>query len=299
MRKILPVVALFFVSLSHTHSADNTPRRPAISGLAFVKVRVGDMDKATRFYSGTIGLPVVGCAAQDTKCFFVAPGEEVDLIQSKLLPSEDLIDVVGMYTSDVSALREYLLAKGQQPEQLATDSKGTSSFRMKDPEGHVIEFVQTHHTAASATPPLLQKSKLIHAGWVVQDREAMDKLYRDILGFHLYWQGGMKDGEKSWVSMQMPDGTDWIEYMLNIDRKADKHLLGVMNHIAIGVPDVKVAGAQIEARGIKLAEQPKLGRDGKWQLNLYDPDDTRVELMNYLPSEKPCCSEFTGAHPQP
>ena len=100
-------------------------------------------------------------------------------------------------------------------------------------------------------------------------------------------------------TLQMPDGTDWIEYMLNIDRKADQHLLGVMNHIAIGVPDVKVAGAQIEARGIKLAEQPKLGRDGKWQLNLYDPDDTRVELMNYLPSERPCCSEFTGTHPKP
>ena len=30
---------------------------------------------------------------------------------------------------------------------------------------------------------------------------------------------------------------------------------------------------------MKLTEEPQIGRDGKWQLNLYDPDDTRVELM--------------------
>lgn len=299
MRKIFPVVALLAVVTWQTLSADTAPSRPAISGLAFVKIRVGDLNRATTFYSGTIGLPILNCAGENTKCFLVTPGEEVDLVQSTLTPSENLIYVVGMYTSDAFALRRYLLTKGQKPEDLITNAKGVSTFKIKDPEGHVIEFVQAQRIALGGPASLLQNSKLIHAGWVVQDRDAMDKFYKDILGFHLYWQGGMKNGEKSWVSMQMPDGTDWIEYMLNIDPKADKHLLGVMNHIAIGVPDVKVAGAQIEARGIPLTEQPKLGRDGKWQLNLYDPDDTRVELMNYLPSEKPCCSEFTGIHPQP
>jgi hypothetical protein len=45
--------------------------------------------------------------------------------------------------------------------------------------------------------------------------------------------------------------------------------------------------------------QPQIGRDGKWQLNLYDPDGTRVELMEFAPVEKPCCSEYTGPHPKP
>ncbi len=140
---------------------------------------------------------------------------------------------------------------------------------------------------------------LIHAGFIVKDRAAMDKFYRDILGFHLYWSGGMKDGETNWVSMQVPDGTDWIEYMLNVDPNADQRLRGVMNHIALGVPSVKEAAIQLEKNGVKLTEQPKIGRDGKWQLNLYDPDMTRVELMEFTPVEKPCCSEFTGTHPKP
>jgi hypothetical protein len=40
-----------------------------------------------------------------------------------------------------------------------------------------------------------------------------------------------------------------------------------------------------------------MGRDGKWQANLYDPDGTRVELMEFQPVTKPCCSNFTASSP--
>jgi len=136
-------------------------------------------------------------------------------------------------------------------------------------------------------------------GLWLKDREAMDKFYKDALGFHVYWQGGTKEGETNWVDMQVPDGTDWIEYMLKVPADADKRTLGVMNHIALGVLDVRAAANQLEKTGVKLTEQPKIGRDGKWQLNLYDPDQTRVELMEFTPVEKPCCAEYTGPHPKP
>ena len=38
------------------------------------------------------------------------------------------------------------------------------------------------------------------------------------------------------------------------------------------------------------AATAKIGRDGKWQLNLYDPNLRRVELLEPKPVEKPCCS---------
>ncbi len=47
------------------------------------------------------------------------------------------------------------------------------------------------------------------------------------------------------------------------------------------------------------APRPQIGRDGKWQFNMYDPDDTRVELMEFTAASKPCCSGFTAAQPQP
>jgi hypothetical protein len=41
-----------------------------------------------------------------------------------------------------------------------------------------------------------------------------------------------------------------------------------------------------------------MGRDGKRQLNVYDPDDVRVEFMEFKPTGKTCCSEFTASHPE-
>ena len=48
---------------------------------------------------------------------------------------------------------------------------------------------------------------------------------------------------------------------------------------------------------VRADNAPKIGRDGKGQLNLYDPDGTRIEMMNFHATEKPCCSPFTASDP--
>lgn len=140
---------------------------------------------------------------------------------------------------------------------------------------------------------------IIHAGFIVRDRGATEHFYKDILGFRPYWHGGMKDDQTDWVSLQVPDGTDWLEFMVNVPPDADQRLRGIMNHIAIGVTDIHATQQQLRKNGVKLSEEPTIGRDGKWQLNVYDPDLTRVEFMEFKPVQKPCCSEFTGPHPGP
>jgi hypothetical protein len=65
-----------------------------------------------------------------------------------------------------------------------------------------------------------------------------------------------------------------------------------MNHISLGVQSIQPGYHTILDRGYTPAEPPKIGRDGKWQLNLYDPDLTRVELMEFKPVQTPCCSEM-------
>ena len=63
--------------------------------------------------------------------------------------------------------------------------------------------------------PAAVSRRMIHAGFLVYHRAAADHFYREVLGFRPYWHGGMKDNETDWVSLQVPDGTDWLEYMLN------------------------------------------------------------------------------------
>ena len=75
--------------------------------------------------------------------------------------------------------------------------------------------------------------------------------------------------------------------------------LGSSDHFSLGVHDMKKAAELLysEDRIPEKNSGPKIGRDGKWQYNFFDPDGTRAEIMEFQPVGKPCCSEFTAASP--
>jgi hypothetical protein len=62
--------------------------------------------------------------------------------------------------------------------------------------------------------------------------------------------------------------------------------------MGLGVEGIQAPYAVVQERGYKPPQPPQIGRDGKWQLNLYDPNMTRAELMEFKPVQKPCCSEM-------
>ena len=47
----------------------------------------------------------------------------------------------------------------------------------------------------------------------------------------------MKDDRTDWVDMRVPEGRDWLEYMMNVKNPTPR-TLGVMNHMALGVPSM-------------------------------------------------------------
>jgi catechol 2,3-dioxygenase-like lactoylglutathione lyase family enzyme len=298
--RIIVVPILFLLPVTHA-SAKKAATRPPITGIAQVQIFVTDVTKATDFYEKTLRIPTAAsdCSRELAACLVVNEHQQIQLVAAPTPVPVDLIAKIVFATPDVTQMRRYLLAKGLAPDPIAGDAKHGRHFSIKDPEGHGVAFLQLPAASVSTKGSGQSSTKLIHSGFIVRDRQAEDRFYKDILGFHLYWQGGMKDNEISWVSMQIPDGTDWIEYMVNIPSDASHHTIGVMNHIALGVTDIKATREQLVKNGWKPTEEPKLGRDGKWQLNLYDPDDTRIEFMEFKPVEKPCCSEFTGTHPTP
>jgi catechol 2,3-dioxygenase-like lactoylglutathione lyase family enzyme len=293
-------------------AAQNGPPRPRILGIASVHFYSSDIKAARSFYSRVLH--------PEGACFWCeeTPIQGVDLVTQQLIvlpivmplssgqqlmiskplktPPPNLLYEILFSTDNVQAMKKYLLANKIPIEKV----KGApdSYCAVIDPEGHRIAFTQPTQSMPAVSSSSTDM-RIIHAGFVVHDRAAEDRFYKDILGFHVYWHGGMKEGEDHWVDMQVPDGTDWIEYMLNVSPDAGKRTLGVMNHVAIGVEDIQAAKERLIKNGWTPIEQPKIGRDGKWQLNLYDPDDTRVEFMEFTPTQKPCCSEYTGPHPKP
>jgi catechol 2,3-dioxygenase-like lactoylglutathione lyase family enzyme len=149
---------------------------------------------------------------------------------------------------------------------------------------------------------------IIHMGFLVHSRAVEDLFYRDLLGFRPYWFGGGTDGRIDYVSQQTPDSHDWLEYMLVGDPSSSalpagmgQSWLGVLDHFSIGEASVDEAYKTLKDGnrfvGVKCDAHTLIGRDGKGQFNLYDPDGIRVELMNFHSTEKPCCSPFTADGP--
>jgi len=275
--------------------------RPPITGITYVRLWSVDPHSAVGFYSKILGLIArdAGCPGMVRPCYILSDHQQIALEGGASGSHASLLAEIAFATADATGMHRYLKAHNIPVNPIIRDFNGSIHFSLQDPEGLPIIFVQPE-AHRQATPPANQIStRLIHAGFVILDRAAEDKFYKDILGFRVYWHGGMKDDESNWVDMQVPDGADWLEYMLNVPANADKHTLGVMNHIALGVPDIHAAEQLLRTNGWNGTEQPKIGRDGKWQLNLYDPDGTRVELMEFTPAQKPCCSDYTGPHPKP
>ena len=276
------------------------PVRPYITGIAFVRIAVSDLESSRSFYSKNLGFESNsgGCYAIVMPCINIG-SQYIQIDRPNKDDSSKLVTEIGFATANVLGLQRYLETHGVKTSQIVRLDEKSEMLVVVDPEGNRVAFAQNRDPKWTTWSKPQVSSRLIHAGFVVHDRSAEDRFYKDILGFHVYWHGGMKDGQDNWVDMQVPDGTDWIEYMLNVAADASHKTLGVMNHIALGVADIHAAEAQLRKNGWTGMEQPKIGRDGKWQLNLYDPDDTRVELMEFTPTQKPCCSEYTGPHPGP
>lgn len=291
-------LALAALKISHVQAAQAV-ERPPIIGLAHVGFFVSDISKAEEFYGHELGYahfsldkPGGGLMLN----YYKINDHQYVEIYPGLKDDQDRLSHVAFETTDARKMRDFLASKGVKvPAALKPGLDKNLSFMVDDPEGRRIEFVQympggLHESRFGTLMPDTRVSNhMIHAGFVVHDRAAEDKFYKDILGFKATWYGGMNDTEVSWVDMRVPDGSDWLEYMLRINNPSPK-TRGVMNHFALGVKDIQTPYHEILQRVSTPPEKPKIGRDGKWQLNLYDPDLTRVELMEFKPVQTPCCS---------
>jgi catechol 2,3-dioxygenase-like lactoylglutathione lyase family enzyme len=292
-----------------TFGQDHPQEKPKITSISHLSVYTSDPAKAERFYvhdlgalKGTdphnpAGVRYYFNSMQFVEVLPLAPGST----------SINRLDHVGYNTSDAAALLKYLGSHDVAvPSAVTKASDGSQYFEVKDPEGNEVEFVQPPERLASMPANPLSKH-IIHVGYLVHDRAAEDTFYRALLGFRPYWHGGMKDEEAlDWVSQQVPDGTDWLEYMLvrgpeksGIPASMPQDTLGVLDHFSLGVQNMEKA-VTLLYEGNRVTGKhspPQIGRDGKWQFNLFDPDGIRVELMEFQPSIKPCCSPFVAASP--
>jgi catechol 2,3-dioxygenase-like lactoylglutathione lyase family enzyme len=282
--------------------AQSIPRRPIIDGISHFSVYAADPVASRRFYTGELGFTEGPANIPGQADYFASAKQYVSVSQLPAEHTTSRLNAVYFSTTNAKQLRLYLAAKGiAVPTHLDRDREGSLSFQVLDPDGNHIGFEQLskRHTIKLINNPT--STRIIHVGFAVHDRATEEHFFRQILGFRPYWHGGMKDGLEEFVSLQVPNGTDWIEFMLTVPKNPSQQALGVLDHFSLGVVDINGAAARLEEHGWHETpgEHRQDGRDGKRQLNVYDPDLTRVEFMEFKPFRAPCCSPFTGPHPEP
>jgi catechol 2,3-dioxygenase-like lactoylglutathione lyase family enzyme len=289
-------------------SAADHPR-PKITGISHLAVYASDPKAAEHYYADIIGAARRADPENNAGVRYMI--NAVQFVEVLPLPANagiNRLDHTAYNVDNAEGMREYLADKGwKTPSSITRNSDGSKSFRVNDPEDNVVEFVQPPASAKALDAPKVIGHHIIHIGFMVHSREAEDKFYKELLGFRPYWFGGMQEGKLDWVSQQTPDSHDWLEYMLTsgpsgsgIPANMSQQALGVLDHLSIGVVSVpasyKVLASENRLTG-RVDKEPKVGKDGKYQFNLYDPDGIRLELMEFKAVEKPCCSPFTADDP--
>lgn len=267
--------------------------RPKIVGLSHIGVFVQDIEKSLVFYRDFLGFEEQFQLTEPDgrlalKFMKINDRQFIELFPERN-PEDDRLYQVAFIVEDAEALRLHLKANGiEVPEKVKKGRIGNLNFSIKDPDGHVLEFVQylsdgwTLQDAGKHLGARRMSVRMKHIGFTVKSLEKSLPFYRDVLGCTEVWRGSSDGARLSWVNMRLPDSDDYLELMMQYE-PLPRERMGALNHMSLEVDDILEAVEEVAARAAGgVYEKPithKIGINRKRQCNLFDPDLTRAELM--------------------
>lgn len=282
-----------------------------ITGVAHMAVYVHDIAKSRAFYHDFLGYEEPyhldnpdGSLAMTF--FKVNERQYIEVFPEKEAGTDRLYHIA-LETDDIEGLRRSLASKGVKvPEKVGVGRIGNRNFNITDPDGHTVEMVQYMPDSWTAREkgkhaPERVSTRIMHVGILVAALDPALQFYGGVLGFHEFWRGSSTGKVLSWVNVRVPDGDTYIEFMLH-DQMPAPTARGSAHHACLEVPDIEKAKAWLEARpAAKEYTRPleiRTGTNRKRQLNLYDPDGTRLELMEPTTVDGKPAPSSTAAPPR-
>lgn len=270
------------------------PDQPQIQGIGHMAIYVSDLARARAFYRDFLGFDEAFSLPRpdggDRIAFIkVNDLQYIELFAEPPKPTaRGRLNHVAFHTSDAEGLRLALAARGVKvPPKVGKGKIGNHQFGVVDPEGNDVELLQygadgwSRRETGKHLPDSRIAARIAHLGVLAGRLGPALEFYRR-LGFVETWRGGPSPKQLSWVNLRVPGGEDYLELML-YDQPPSPEQLGGKQHICLEVPDVAAAVARLEARPARKdyprAIEVKVGVNRKRQANLFDPDGTRVELM--------------------
>lgn len=288
--------ALFFVSYCLLGISAGAEQLPLL-GLARVSIRVANLSQARTFYSGVAGFEEA-FDVRNRNGFVTAAYFKVNDCQFlEIIPDLKANEVRPMAgfairTDDLDRLRKMLGARGLRPGKIRRDADGSSGFILTNLPGQVLDFLEfvqygpkslAERTKGRYLGAHRISTNLEHVGIIASNFDSAYDFYVKTLGFHETWRRLTSDRSRVIIDhIQMPGSSgDFVE-LSNEDknRPLTRKRAGGAAHLAFTVPDINavvMAVHKLEA-GLQLPA-PRYGLDNRWNLNLFDPDGTRVEFL--------------------
>jgi lactoylglutathione lyase len=286
-----PTAVLFMIALSAMLMGQSFPR-PRILGVPHADFRVHDIAASRHFYCDFLGyqepFDINGPDGKLIMAFIKINDHQYVELSPEAKPDEPRFVHLALQTDSAEALRLYVKSKGYKASDKPA-SKGRignmGGAGLEDPDGNKIDV--TEYTPEGKSMQDVGKhmsdarisTRMIHVGFYVSKPETA-KYYIDLLGFREFWRGTADGKVASYSNLMAPEGSEYVEFLF---AKPTPETMGTTYHIALEVPDMDRAIAKLDAnparKDYKRPIEVKTGRNHKRQCNLFDPDGTRVELM--------------------
>ena len=269
-------------------------QRPKILGISHAGYFVSDLPKALDYWHGLLGYDEPYDLKNPDGTVHIAfikinDHQHIELFNQQPPAGSGYLSHIAFIVSNAEQMRAYLASRGiPVGSKVGKGKTGDLNFEIKDPDGNLVEFVEPQPDGMEAKnkgkflPATRISDGIYHLGFLVGNSAKSISFYGDLLGFREFWRGSSKGTVLSWIDMRVPDGEDYVEFMLYSDLPAPGKR-GSQEHTSLSVPDLAKPIAILEARpAYKTYAKPlesHTGVNGQRQVNLFDPDGTRVELM--------------------
>src|SRR5437763_15914491 len=314
MKYIVAILAMPVLALLAQNAV---PPRPKVLGVAHLALYVTDLAKTRQFYEDFLGFgepfTLPKKTGGGTRIVFVKVNDNQYFeIFNEADRGEGPLNHISFYTDNADQMYAYLKSKGVpvmgDKGSVGKGQTGNKNFNVKDPDGHIVEIVEyqpdswTAREAGKFMPPTRISDHIMHVGVLVGDLDKSNKFYGDVLGFKEFWRGSGSPPMLSWVNMRPAEGQDYLEFML-YDKVPAPDARGTKNHASLTIPDADKALALMKQRAAKVGYTREIviqtGVNKKRQINLYDPDGTRIELMEPNTTDGKPAPSSTAPAPHP
>jgi lactoylglutathione lyase len=278
-------------------SADDATSEPVpLVGIANITFKVSDLAKSRAYYQGILGLPetfdLKDSSGKVTSVYFKVNDEQYVEITPNLMPG-DLIREgrVAFQSSDLEKLHAIYVERGVQPGNIEKGPDGNPVFRVIDPQGNALDFLQyvPGSQQSLARGKFLTDTRItthiLHVGIMMKDRTTGMPFYHKLGLDNLRTLSGSR-GE--YVELPASDrNLETKDSPLDPNNPAThdqyvREVYGAVYHMGLEVPDIRVARDTLQKRGgySDVRVRATVGNNRHWLIHLFDPDGSRSEIMS-------------------